>query len=71
MAGTTISANFYKMILTHLKKQIQDKLETECREFAEKVIAEEIAKFTFSVEDLVSIEAGGHEMVIRIQRENK
>lgn len=69
MAQTTISVDFYKLLLASLKRNIRERLERECRDFAEKVIAEEIAKFTFSVEDLLSIGAGGRELHIRITRE--
>lgn len=71
MANTTISANFYKLILASLKTQVSRRLEAEARELAEKIIAEEIATLTFSIEDLVSIDAAGHVLSIKICREEK
>lgn len=71
MARTEITANFYQLVLNSLKRQVANRLHTECQELAEKIIADEIAKLTFSVEDLVSIEAGGKILRIEISRENK
>lgn len=69
MAGTTISADFYKLVLFSLKAQVLRKLESEARELAEKIIAQELASLTFSVEDLVSLEAGGRVIRIDITRD--
>ena len=71
MAQTKITAQFYELVLNSLKRQVTNRLVEESRELAEKIIAEELAKLTFSIEDLVSIESGGHTIRIDITRDAK